>query len=361
MKITIPNGPQERGKKPSVSSLTRYSACPGSWRLEKDLPEPPESEDAKSGTEIHAWLASQDCELTESQKEVADSCERQRKEIELSIVEERTVGTMAIRDSLRLWFGESWSGLCDYLDFLNDEAAFICDYKTGRVGAADAETNLQLRGQAVIVKKNFPHLKRIYSAIIQPLAGKPTMVCYTEEDLELATLEIEGIMLLLDSPEAELNPTPDGCKYCKAKSICPALREQSLELAQVSKKAIVSELSNRDISYYLKASKPVESFISELEKEAKKRLSEGQEIKGCELTPGRVTRAVTDAQAVFGRIGDKITTEAFVECCKLSLPSLEKAYATATGLRQKEAKDELQQTLSGLITETQGSPILKLK
>jgi hypothetical protein len=56
-----------------------------------------------------------------------------------------------------------------------------------------------------------------------------------------------------------------------------------------------------------------------------------------------------------------MTTTQFVECCKLSLPSLEKAYATATGLRQKKAKDELKQLLAGLIEETQGNPILKLK
>jgi len=362
MKITIPSGPQDRGKKPSVSSLARYAACPGSWRLEKDLPEGETSEDAARGIRIHHALAEGKIDLLtdDEERDIACRCVGQYDYILASLADFISGDQKYLVES-RMWYKKDWSGQVDRIHFTNPSSALVVDWKTGRVGTDSAETNLQLRGYAVLVKNHFPHLTEIRVAMIQPLAGNPTMVCYTEEDLKMAENEIQTIFLRLEDPEAELNPTPEGCKYCKAKSICPALRDQTLKLAQVSEKAIVSELSNRDISYYLKASKPVESFISELEKEAKKRLSEGQEIEGCELTPGRMTRDVTDAQAVFGRIGDKITTEAFVECCKLSLPSLEKAYATATGLRAKEAKDELRQTLSGLIEETTGNPILKLK
>ena len=361
MTITIPNGPQERGNKPSVSSLARYAACPGSWSLEKDLPEPPTSEDAARGIRIHHALATDGIAILtdDEERDIACRCVGQHDALVLEIPEKDEVFEYLVET--RMWYSGAWSGQVDRIHFINATTTLVVDWKTGRVGADDAETNLQLRGYAVLVKKNFPHLREIHVAIIQPLAGKPTMVCYTEEDLKMAENEIQTIFLKLEDPEAELNPTPDGCKYCKAKSICPALRDQTLEIAQVSEKAIASELSNKDISYYLKASKPVESFIIELEKEAKKRLGEGQEIEGCELVPGRTTRKATDAEAIFGRICERMTTTQFVECCKLSLPSLEKAYATATGLRQKEAKDELKQLLAGLIEETQGNPILKLK
>ena len=348
---------QDRGNLPSASSIARYAVCPGSFLLERDLPEST-NEYAASGTRIHAFIADGNLTISDEEKEIASSCLRQLSDVMSGIEEEITDHSLPILET-RFWYGETFSGQVDRIDFLNDEAALVVDYKTGRIAPASAESNLQLRAYAVLAKQAFPDMKRIYVSIIQPLAGKPTVVCYQEEDLRQSEQEIMSILSRIFEAGASLNPTPEGCKHCKAKLTCTALQGDVALLESLSvQEASVSALTVGQLSRYLTASYAVEEFIDSLRKEAKHRLSEGEIINGYELKPGKTTRSLTSAEEAFGKLQSFLTPSEFANCCKASLPQIEKAIQLKSGLKAKEAKDTLAQLLSDTIEIKTGEAIL---
>jgi CRISPR/Cas system-associated exonuclease Cas4 (RecB family) len=344
----------ERNSKISGSNISALAKCPGRFNLEKGLPEQPAGPAAEMGTRIHAYLAGEEIQLSHEELEIADSC----KKFYLDAIEAINAGeiTKTIIEQ-RYWYDEDWSGAIDRIDFIGDQVAIVTDYKTGRIAQGKASENLQLRSYSVLVKKHFPGLKTIYVAVVQPMTSIPvTITQYDEADLAYSDAEIKGIVQAAYAPNAPRNPSPDACKYCRAKNICPETQGVTKELATV--KVDVPALTNEVLAEFLDKAIVVEEFIENLRTEAKERMKSGQVIDGYELKPGRVTRSIEDNDAVVAALAGTLSTAAILCSAKISVPMLEKQFAAATGLKQKEAKTELERVLNDRIVSKVSEPVM---
>ena len=347
----------ERNGKPSASGFSRLALCPGSWNLEQTLPPQEENKYMALGTDVHAVLAGQAefDTLTEDGQDIATRCLSQFSEMIGQLdLGERTKEVI----EERFWYDDLFSGAIDRIDFFGEDTAVVTDYKTGRVAQSGAAENYQLRAYAVLVKKAYPELKTILVAIIQPMAGPKTIAEYNEEDLAKAEEEIVGIVTASQSNDAIRTPSPDACKWCRAKSICPEVRGAHKELEVISS-SVVPRLSNEEILAIDEKAEVVLDFIDDVRKEMKARMMAGQQFAGRSLTEGRKTRSVTDALAVISALAGVVEQSDILSCSKLSVTSLEKVYAKARGLKGKDAKQQFEDALGWLIETTTSEPSIK--
>ena len=315
------------------------------------------------GTAVHAVLAGQAefDTLSEEGQDIATRCLSQFSEMIGQLdLGERTKEVI----EERFWYYDElfqenlFSGAIDRIDFFGDDTAVVTDYKTGRVAQSGAAENYQLRAYAVLVKKAFPKLKSIYVAIIQPLAAGKTIAEYNEGDLARAEQEIVGIVHASQKHDAIRTPSNDACKWCRAKSICPEVRQTHNEI-QIVSGAVASRLSNDEILAIDEKAEVVLDFIEEVRKELKSRMMAGQQFAGRSLTEGRKVRSVSDTQSVISALSGIVEQSDVLACTKISVTSLEKAYAKAKGLKGKEAKEKFEDALGWLIETTTGEPSIK--
>ena len=307
------------------------------------------------GTDVHAVLAGtkEFDELTENGQEIATRCLSDFS----TLIAQLDLGehTAEVLEQ-RFWYNDAYSGAIDRIDFFSDEVAVVTDYKTGRTAQGRASENQQLKAYAVLVKHHYPQLKTIYVAIIQPLAGGTTIAEYNEQELESATTEILSILSASLDPNAPRTPSPDACKWCRAKSICPEVQATHKELEVISG-AVVNRLTNEELVAFDNKAEVVEAFIDEIRKEIKSRLMAGQQIAGRKLGKGRITRSVSsDSASVVSALSGILSSDAVMACAKISVTSLEKAVAKAKGITGKDAKAKLDSALGWLIETKEGEP-----
>jgi CRISPR/Cas system-associated exonuclease Cas4 (RecB family) len=348
----------ERKSKMSGSGMKGYADCAGKFQLEQTCPADNGNIYSQMGDRIHDYMAVTSqahatAVLAEDEQHIANRCWEEYAKITeaLGLGEPEFVTT-----EKRLWYGDIWSGQIDRIDHHGD-TALVVDWKTGRNPQGNAAENLQLRAYAVLVKKNLPNLKRIFVAIVQPMAAPFTIAEYEESDLKLADEQIQGIVAAALAPNAPRTPSPDACKYCRAKSICPEAQGQATALAEV-KSEVIPTLTNEQVADFLEKATIVEAFIESLRAEAKQRLKDGVEIAGYKLTAGRTSRSIESLQEAHSRLSGIIGEEAFLSACKVSVPTLEKAFASAKGLKGKSAKEEFEKEVHDLLINKQGEPVM---
>ena len=343
----------ERDQKMSGSGMAGYAACAGKFQLERHCPPSGSSAASEMGDRIHSFLEGQEIELTAEELEIAQRCQQEYLEIREAIgLGDPTHTTI----EKRLWYGDTWSGRIDRIDHWNQDTALVVDWKTGRVGTGNsAADNLQLRAYAVLVAKNLPSLKGILVAVVQPMAARFTIAEYDEEALALADAEIAGIVAAALEPDAPRTPSPDACKCCRAKAICPEAGGVAKSLAAVEQ-AIIPQLTNDEVSDFLEKADIVEAFIEALRAEAKQRLKSGQEIAGRKLQAGRTSRSIEDADLARMKLEPVIGTGPFLRACKISVASLEKEFAVATGTKGKEAKQEFEKVIADCLVNKTSEP-----
>jgi CRISPR/Cas system-associated exonuclease Cas4 (RecB family) len=347
----------ERKSKMSGSGMKGYADCAGKFQLEQTCQEGESSIYAEMGNRIHAVMAGDTTiVLTDEEQDIVHRCNYQYNEVYASLPDEIGEVTTSVLEQ-RFWYGEQWSGQIDRIDFFGDETALVVDWKTGRTPQGGAAENLQLRAYAVLVKKNYPALNRIFVAIVQPLAAPYTIAEYEEIDLKLADQQIQSIVDAALAPNAPRTPSPDACKYCRAKSICPEAQGQVTALAEV-KADIIPALTDEQVADFLEKAVVVESFIEAMRSEAKKRLQNGAEIPGYKLSAGRTSRSIEDLQGAHSKLVAVIGEEAFFSACKVSVPTLEKSYAAAKSLKGKAAKEAFEAEVADLLIQKQGEPVM---
>lgn len=333
--------------------MATYADCAGKFQLEITCPPSEGGAAADMGTRIHAYLAGEDIVLNDEEHAIADRCQEEYAEI----VEALDFGSPDhVTVEKRLWYGDIWSGQIDLILHWGDKVLII-DWKTGRVGTGNAAAdNIQLRAYAVLVRKNL-NIKEAYVAIVQPMAQKYTIAHYDESDLIAAETQIQGIVEAAMHPEAPRTPSSSACKYCRAKAICPEAGGVTSELA-VFTPAQVPALSNESIADFLEKADVVEAFIEAIRDEAKTRLLKGEEIAGRKLQAGRASRSVEDPVEAFKALEQHLTPNEFTSACKVSIPQLEKIFATTNDMKPKEAKAKLEELLSEVLVCKTGAPIM---
>ena len=272
----------------SASRAERFMTCPGSVRLESQMPYEPPGEAAALGTMLHELsekilrgeelddpdLDPEHLQLAQSYADYVNgiSANPRKKLIEVNV----DAGLKSLHQSL--------GGTADAV-IVEGDHLHVIDAKFGRV-LVEAKDNKQLLTYALGVMRQFnaPASIQCTMHIFQPRAGHSK---WTVSGVDLITHghELKKAADLALSPDAPVIPSPDACKYCKAKTICPAMRQKVQDNARkdfAPDTAITPEM--------LELATLAADWSDAVITAAKKQLTEGETISGWNLKPGRKTR-----------------------------------------------------------------------
>ncbi|MFQ5589580.1 MAG: DUF2800 domain-containing protein [Phycisphaerae bacterium] len=352
----------ERKGHPSASQIEALELCPGRWAASKDVPKREEGDDAKSGTRIHAWLASDsDVTLTEEEQETADKCKQLANE-----AVEKVVGKFEDADTLfrekREWGHpydfKPFSGKADILAIFGSRCVIV-DYKTGRIPVAESAKNPQLRSLAVLACMNHAEVQEVTVIVIQPWASPRLDICeYNSENLAKAKEWLIQALRTIHDPKARRIPGLTQCKYCPVLGTCPEGGSSVTTL--VERATEPGTFDGNKMKLALDHCKTAELVIKAVREEAKRRLTEDPEsVPGWTLKSTGSVRKVTDVGQVYLRLHEEhdVAPDEFTANCQVTLKALE-GMLTARGFKGKRRKEELDEIIDDCISETAKAPSL---
>lgn len=350
-----------------ASSAHRWMKCPGSVRLCAEI-EPKTSRYAEEGRLAH---------------ELAEKC------LTAGAIPEKLFADQATRDAVGVYVKHvqaTQARLADatmfveqafHLDFLDEDlwgtndcvidqpwgTLAVLDYKHGQGHKVDAEGNVQCLFYALgalHASKGFPHTVEIH--IVQPRCpvGDPVSVwsISTADVLRWGQDELLPAALATRQPDAPLVPGEDQCRFCAAKTTCPALQQAACEAVGVAF-GPVGLPAKADLEFpdplRMTADKLgrvmdfVDLFgpwIKAVQEEAKERLIAGQDVTGWKLVEGRKKRVWKNPEEVPAKLA--CFGSAIWERTLLSPSQMEKAIKAEGGKLD---------ALAGLIEEQRGATI----
>ena len=287
----------------SASRTDRFMQCPGSYRLESLMPYEPAGEAAAVGTAIHELS-----EIILSGKEVPAGTDPdhvamaqgyadfvntlvenpRKKLIEVNLDE----GLKSLHPAL--------GGTADAV-LVDGNHLHVIDLKTGRV-AVDANDNKQLLTYALGAMRQLkaPDTIECTMHIFQPRVGHSKWTV-SGNYLNLHGKRLVEAAELALSGDAPTNPSPDACRYCKAKTICPSMREKVQEVARNDFKPDTSITPEM-----LDNAALVTAWADAVQSAAKAQITEGKAITGWTMRAGRKTKFWKDEALVMEAFKDNL-------------------------------------------------------
>lgn len=361
MAVIDVNMTDERKGLPSASSWRRYESCAGSWQLEQEAARigqsaHVESEDAAKGDRIHAWLAGQKLELVESEATTAAFLkERADWQVE-RIFEGKEY--QQLREK-RLWLHldgkPALSGRFDVVSYTN-ELALVQDYKCGF--SEPAEDNAQLKVLAVLIALNLPSVKEVVVQLVSGPYGV-TEARYSLSELSAAYEDIVATLRKIDAPDAPFSPSPEACKFCGAKLICQAVKDQIVKpLTKLQMSALPAD--GPRAAKLLDEVEIMAGLLKEIKKfYAAKFEDPAYTIPGYQMVPGNTVREVTDWEVARSRLSKFLPIEQLNSAADYRLGELEKSLGKELKLKAPQAKEKMNQILDGLLETKQNASSLK--
>ena len=284
----------------SASRMDRVMSCPGSYRLESKMPYEPAGEAAAIGTAIH--------ELSEKllRGEAVNSIDYPDDHLNMALEYVEFINRLVENPRKRMievnvdaglkTLHQSLGGTADVV-LVEGDHLHVVDLKTGRV-LVDAENNKQLLTYALGVMRmlNAPASIQCTMHIFQPRAGHSKWTV-SGTDLISHGHDLLAAANLALTDDAPTNPSTNACKYCKAKPICPSMRQKvqdnaRIEFADLVKKAdkddtiAVPHVTSDEIELAQLAAIWSEAVLES----AKRQITSGSPIQGWTLRPGRKTK-----------------------------------------------------------------------
>ena len=271
----------------SASKAERFMTCPGSYRLESQMPVEPAGEAAAIGTAIHelaeAMMRGDDLIQADHPDEQWDMATDYVNFINTLVTNPRKKLIEVNVDNGLKSLHQALGGTADAV-LVDGNHLHLVDLKTGRVPVA-AENNKQLLTYAVGVMRQFnaPASIECTMHIFQPKVGHSKWTV-SGNDLVKHGLDLKAAAELALSPDAPTSPSPDACKYCRAKTICPSIRTKIQDNAR---KDFAPDTS---ITPEMLDLAEMASAWAEAVKAAAKTQIKTTPIDGWTLKPGRKTR-----------------------------------------------------------------------
>jgi hypothetical protein len=177
----------------------------------------------------------------------------------------------------------------------------VVDLKTGRV-AVDATDNKQLLTYALGAMRQFKAPSSITCTmhIYQPRVGHSKWTVTGQELVEHGE-RLKAAAELALTGDAPTNPSPDACRYCKAKTICPSMRQKIQEVARNDFKpdtTVTPEMLDNAVL--------VAAWADAVQSAAKDQLTNGQAITGWTMRAGRKTKFWKDEALVMEAFKDNL-------------------------------------------------------
>ena len=169
----------------------------------------------------------------------------------------------------------------------------VIDLKTGRV-AVDAQDNKQLLTYALGAMRQLkaPSTIECTMHIYQPRVGHRKWTV-SGNRLNLHGERLKSAAELALSDDAPTSPSVDACRYCKAKTICPSMREKVQETARSDFKPDMTVTPEMLDNAVLMA-----AWADAVQSAAKAQLADGKSIQGWTMRVGRKTKFWKDEKLV---------------------------------------------------------------
>ncbi len=369
---------------PSASTMLRTDKCPGSHKAAAVCPPLPESEDAAAGKQVHTALefgpgSAQWESLSPANEQTAgmcrdqaftilgewagidDDCQDTEEHLWTGAFKERRLGLTVMGRVIPVTPESAakfvCTGMAD-LDARKGKSALVLDFKSGRDGVDHAADNAQLRTLAVLAAGSSPIVEEVWTAIVQPWMGKPTVAVFDSDALKAAKA------WLLDVLDRERKATPDDlhagewCKYCPAQINCPAFRAAIGEIAKPMRlDTLPLDKDTQKSAMFARAMElPAQTLLdmkdrlhllSMLENAVngalRKRVEDGDpEICAqWSLVPGKKVRKIIDPAKAFGALSTLgVTIQDFWAAAEVSIGPLEEALRRTSGKKTKKGGGE---------------------
>ena len=346
----------------SPSGAHRWLRCPGSVLLSKDLPEQ-SSVFAAEGTAAHALA--EKCLLAN-----CDAVEFVDTEIEGFMVDADmanhiqfyidTIRTYAENNELlvekalpigHITGEEGATGTSDavILDMANNEV-IICDLKFGKGVEVDAKDNEQMMLYALGALEEFGivmDIERIRMVIIQPRTSRSP----SEWAIDVAALEEWGLWVVKQAELTSLATAPlqvgdKQCRFCKAKAICAAARDEVVQVFDILSDE--SDLTSDMVAQMLPILDRIESYCEAIRTAAETRLLAGDTVPGYKLVKGtKGSRSWTDTEEV---------TRIFKESMRLRDDEMYDSKLISPTTAEKRLSPSRWNKLQDYISQAEGKP-----
>jgi Protein of unknown function (DUF2800) len=355
------------------SSAHRWINCPGSLTFPENQEAGPSSTFADDGTASHEFAAGllKNTFMMPLQLKIngewyyLDDERREFIQIYIDDVRRRAIGgTLFVEHWVDLSYllGEDQGGTCDAGIILGDQI-IVEDLKYGtgeKVHASyDGKINPQLGLYLLGLLKDAQllghEIKTATGVICQPRLGHIDEFTVSIDELETFGREAEAATY----PESnKLNPSDRTCRWCRAKSKCPALaafvaKEVSLDFEDVAEPAAPNDLAKA-----YRAVPLVTQWCKAVEAEVAKQVTEGKEVIGPDGKPYKFVegdegrRQWTDEAAAEAALLGQLADRAYAPKKIITAP------AAAKILDKKATKALWADVFSPLIKRARGRAML---
>lgn len=244
-------------------------------------------------------------------------------------------------------------GTADTVAFAGD-TLLIVDYKNGRGVEVAADENEQMMMYAAAARAEYGLLgefTKFKVVIVQPNCDNISEYEFNNIELNLFVAAIQQVAAdALAGTAGQLAPSEKACRWCKAKSICPALKAK-VETA-VSKSFDNLEVQAEvDLSDSMAFTDLVEDWARAVRAEVERRLTSGTPVAGYKLVQGRMgARQWSDKQAAENKLKIQMRYADDV--------IFKKELLSPTQLEKKLAKDHPKHwdELQDLVVRKEGAP-----
>ena len=328
--------------------------------MTKDIPEPPQSDDAAEGTKLHEAVVTGNLDgLTAEQQEAVTACIDFAKSL---IREDEDTLFAEYKVTVRNEDGILTEGIADFIALHRDGTADVADWKFGRTPVPDANCNYQLAAYALGVMQNLG-CNSVTAHIFQPRIHEHTS--YTFTNAEAILHNIKFIINRAKSETMILSASDEACRYCRAASTCPACNQRyglvpaDIQNNMLSDPAKLLTLWERAQM----ATKLVDAIKSAVTDYIKEHGSLGDWT--LEQRAGK--REVSDVAKLYERIQGMITSHDLSECYTVKVSALldkmtERIQKTAEHegrkLLKKDAKKQAETMIEDLLVRAPGSAVL---
>lgn len=263
---------------------------------------------------------------------------------------------VVIEQELDMDFDEDARGTldCGIISSVNGGTLTVADLKTGRtpVYALDKETgmfNSQLGIYALYfykVYKDIYPVKKVRLIVYQPVINNTNEYEMDIDDLLRFETEVLRPAVERTKDDYRVGVTGKHCRYCPGRYICMKRGDENMETMKKLEKPI-SSMSDEQIEELLPKLDEFIRWAEDVKSLAIKRAEKGHEWSGFKLVHSRVTRKITNEEAVIKKL-----KEAGID------PFVKQKLAGITELTKRVGKDKFKSLLGEYVSTKVGSVAL---
>ena len=243
-------------------------------------------------------------------------------------------------------------GTADCL-ILADGFLEVIDFKYGKGHRVEAKENPQMRLYALGAYATYGLVYEPYSittTIFQPrlIDGETSEELSLYKLLQWAEEFVKPRAALAYEGKGDFNPSPEACKFCRAKATCRARAEENLKLFDDSPDAFLLTLD--EAGALLEKAGDILAWLEDLKTYVYTGLMNGDPVPGWKLVEGKSNRRISDPEQAAQKFID-----AGYDPAVLYKP---RELITLTQMEKDFGKKAVAEILGSLIVKPQGAPTI---